>query len=594
MNTTAEPPAPTRALPPTQVQDPPKAVRRKVVIAVHGIGDQVQNGTILEVFAQFTRNYGRAHRVPLGRFYGGAVPVNLGKKAEHPFAFAEMHWADVPRVVVRRGYVLEETKEWATRAVERLEMTRKDGERGVNYQLAGRVVQEMIESIRMIETIAFLARKTGIADFSLNEILANYVNDVQVVAEFERLRDRIVKRFHDTMTRLQQAYPDAEFHVVAHSEGTVVAFLALLKAMWQESPPAWLDQVRGFMTLGSPIDKHIVMWGDLFQLPGRCPYRALKTIEWHNYYDYGDPVGFNLDTARDWMARHGVTAFNFDDNHDHGFSRYYLPGKAHNDYWDDPAVFDHFINTVIRKPETQGTRRLKPLPPGDKPLVWLVAYGVSYAMPLLLLFAGVYAVEQTVLTFNQVGVLPTRLAGDVAGIGFLMAGLTLLARIPRLVNPHQKGSTKWLVFSGLLFCACSGLYWWLTSDTTREALSALPGWVLGLAGWESPGDDILTLGTISFVFLISAVVALWSRKFPRAGMKPLIAWGGGSAILMILLMLNHQQDEAPSIWPVATALTALLLFWWLGALLFDLIFVWHRYIRHEAGSRHLQRIYHAK
>ncbi len=587
MNSTTTLPAPT-------VPPPPAPARWKIIVAVHGIGDQVQNGTILEVFSQFTRNFGRAHRLPLGRFYGGAVPVALGEHTEHPFAFAEIHWADIPRIIVRRGYVLEETKECATRAVERLEFTTGSAGRGVNYQLASRVVEEMIETIRLIETMAFLARKAGLANFSLNEILSDYVNDVQVVAEFERLRGRILGRFDSQMERLAAAYPDAEFHVVAHSEGTVVSYLALLHAMWQNKTPAWLDQVKGYMTLGSPIDKHIILWSDLFGFEGQCPHRARDTIQWHNYYDFGDPVGFNLDTAREWMGRHGVTTFNFPPEHDHGFSRYYLPGKAHNDYWGDPEVFDHFINTVVRAGEEPGDgddkARRETSPPPDRKLVWLVTYFVSYSIPLTLLFAGVYAVEKSVLAFNQMSVLPLRFAGDVIGVAFLIAGLTLLARIPRLVNPHLKGSQKWFWIAGALFVVCSAIYWKCASLTTRDALAALPGFLLEKAGVTDAGDALLTAATIGFVCLLSVVVAWWSRLYPRAGMKPLMLWGGGTATLMIFILLNNKQEEPPSIWPVATALTALLALWWLAALLFDLIFVWHRYIRHEAATQHLRRV----
>ena len=59
---------------------------------------------------------------------------------------------------------------------------------------------------------------------------------------------------------------------------------------------------------------------------------------------------------------------------------------------------------------------------------------------------------------------------------------------------------------------------------------------------------------------------------------------------MILVLLKHKEEDPPSIWPVAMALAGFLALWWLAALLFDLIFVWHRYIRHEAGPQHLRKI----
>ena len=40
-----------------------------------------------------------------------------------------------------------------------------------------------------------------------------------------------------------------------------------------------------------------------------------------------------------------------------------------------------------------------------------------------------------------------------------------------------------------------------------------------------------------------------------------------------------------AVWPVVLATFASLYLWWLAALLFDLIFVWHLYIRHSKMLR---------
>jgi hypothetical protein len=33
------------------------------------------------------------------------------------------------------------------------------------------------------------------------------------------------------------------------------------------------------------------------------------------------------------------------------------------------------------------------------------------------------------------------------------------------------------------------------------------------------------------------------------------------------------------VWPIAVSMAAFIYIWWLAALVFDLVFVWHRYIR---------------
>ena len=56
-----------------------------------------------------------------------------------------------------------------------------------------------------------------------------------------------------------------------------------------------------------------------------------QRIDWRNYYDLGDPVGFQLDTAYEFLRECGCKAFEFPASHDMGFARYPLPGKAHDD-----------------------------------------------------------------------------------------------------------------------------------------------------------------------------------------------------------------------------------------------------------------------
>lgn len=43
------------------------------------------------------------------------------------------------------------------------------------------------------------------------------------------------------------------------------------------------------------------------------------------------------------------------------------------------------------------------------------------------------------------------------------------------------------------------------------------------------------------------------------------------------------------LWPLLFAAAVFLYLWWLAALVFDLAFVWHRYIRHGVGERRLRQ-----
>jgi len=138
-------------------------------------------------------------------------------------------------------------------------------------------------------------------------VLVDYLDDVQLVAEFQVRREAILAKFAAVLAKVDK---NAEIYIVAHSEGTVVSFLALLQAMWAEKTPSWLPQVRGYLTIGSPIDKHLVLWRDLFPwntppvfnpAPPKTEGEKDQRIKWRNYFDYGDPVGFELDYARTWL-----------------------------------------------------------------------------------------------------------------------------------------------------------------------------------------------------------------------------------------------------------------------------------------------------
>src|SRR4029077_18844118 len=152
--------------------------------------------------------------------------------------------------------------------------------------------------------------------------------------------------FRGVLAAGHEAFPSAEIYIVAHSEGTVVSLLGLLQAFRESPLPAWATRVRGLMTLGSPIDKHLLMWPELFGTTAPAAAPAAK-IEWRNYYDYGDPIGFALDDARKWLKRHQWDAvFNFAPSGDIGFTRYPFPGKAHVDYWTDNDLFGPFLQRV--------------------------------------------------------------------------------------------------------------------------------------------------------------------------------------------------------------------------------------------------------
>ena len=310
----------------------------KIFVAVHGIGDQFQNETVQTVAFRVCDYVGQPTAIPLGRFRppGARVGVFLPEPGRDPnldCGFAEIYWADVPRVPAAEKYILEEPRKWARTLVERLRLNSlatgsslQPHER-LSDERVEELLEEMIQGVTVADRIAFLAEKAGLFKFNLKKLLNDFLNDVQVVTEFEEYREQLLEIFALVMEKIFIYFPASEVYIVAHSEGTVVSFIGLLLGLCERA--GWAKMVRGYMTIGSPLNKHVFFWPELFdrfKANKADPDLQRQPIPWKNYYDYGDPIGFDLKPTRKWLAdSKWAPYFQFTDNDDIGFTRYYFP-----------------------------------------------------------------------------------------------------------------------------------------------------------------------------------------------------------------------------------------------------------------------------
>jgi hypothetical protein len=554
----------------------------KLIVAVHGVGDQSSYATLQSVFNQFCRFHGEPSGIPLGAFHNGqstfSVPANERKKLES-LAFAEVYWAGIPREVVKEEHTLEEAKRWATTIIERLRLRNRNASasevcRDQDFELSTQILHEMIGSIAVADRLCYLADRAGIFTFDLRKVLDDYLGDVQIVTEFRTQRQKILDAFKEVMTKAQAHCPNAEIYIIAHSEGTVVALLGLLEAFRKGVQPAWAGQVRGLMTLGSPIDKHLFFWPELF---GAAPpeHAPAQPIRWRNYYDYGDPIGFELDGLREWLARPRADdgarptwrqVFEFEKAHDFGFTRYPFPGKAHVDYWKDGAVFTHFIGTVIDTPAAgQPATRRQPSRPRSISASWVTSWILPYVGVFALLCIAAYVFTKAVFgAMGESGGTSEILAHAVGG-AFLLFGITIAARVPRLTR-----SPGWWAVAGLIAVACGAAFLRIAPpfDASWRLFDVPSGTTRGIAA-------LLVVATTS---VISAIRPQW-------GAAPMVVLGG---VALATLVAYVRNDVHGSIWPVFPAGAAFLYLWWLAALLFDLILAWHLYIRSSLVNRRLR------
>lgn len=624
---------------------PPNTAVEKIIVAVHGIGDQTRYATIQQVVAQFARQFGVYPAVPLGQFYcrvdelqcaapsgvsfvqARAQPVyapEFGssvlegcritvdeKKTDagaelSKLVFTEVYWADVPRAVAKEGFQLEAAEPWANTIVGRVQMHAQTTGAALSLQpsdfgLMKVILKEMLQTLGVLEKLTLLAEKLGLFKFDLKQVLTDYLGDVQLVTEFGQQRSAVVRRFAERLEDLHALYPQAEIHLISHSEGTVVSLLGLLQALDQPEAPGWLKQVRGWMTIGSPIDKHLALWPELLdweKFPGqRCSLE--HQIEWRNYYDYGDPVGFKLDAAYQRFIVSGKwPVFSFrqnqadqEANDDLGFGRYWFPGKAHNDYWVDSGVFSHFITRVVY------SNQLPPAPvPQSKWYVQLFSRVVPYVAAWALLYAGVFVLLKTFnhfldpaeqngdLTWTRDGWLVFRYAG---GVTCLLAGVTVISRVWRLVKPWGMRALAlltggvFLAFFRLLTCNTC----WPSKEMLLQGLPQKPLWQCWVAQGvtclcEQERDGFGHFGMLSVALAVLALGIVSGWLLPKWGMRTLLVPGAAGLVWVLYSSLEKYRDAAHGEFlPVLLAALFFFYVWWLVALIFDLVLVWHRYIR---------------
>ena len=332
-------------------------------------------------------------------FYG--EEVNDEEKGQN-IRFVDLCWADI--MESDADDICQSVDVWAEGLMGRLKL--KNQKAKLNHCEYAKVPSWIIKILSNLVDI-FIILQT-LMSFKIKEveykIFTEFLGDVQLYGEYPITRGKAIRRFHRLMARIEEGHkkelaekglPYSEkptYTIIAHSLGTIMSLDSLLYAhvnpdirtgpshsnfsnlpfpgyLTKEDASRkgdidfintnWVERVKSFVTLGSPIDKYLVMWWlnykyllekDIWKGPVRNP------IKHFNYSDELDPVGHNLDIVEQTVGYQRI----FKKEKDVVFNRYSVFGAAHNEYWKDCELFRAiYANTVARKNDNAQFQEVK-------------------------------------------------------------------------------------------------------------------------------------------------------------------------------------------------------------------------------------------
>ncbi|HRR08768.1 MAG TPA: hypothetical protein PLO56_08760 [Rhodothermales bacterium] len=297
--------------------------------------------------------------------------------------FVDLFWGDITTQLFPKA--AEPVNLWTRALINRVEQRwkaqRRDKVSNSGLYQANVEIQLKVLLDNLRKTLIPIQQVLSLRFRFLSELIFDkFIGDVQLYAEYMTCREDAIKRFHAKMSEVHRAHDMTEmerklmgaeprkpvYHVIAHSLGTVMSLDALVEGAATEAP--WFPFVKNYVTLGSPIDKFLMLWPENYHHLDNLNHPKWKGLIWSerasrvqkirhfNYCDEQDPVGHNLD----FLEKKPVIGHLFETIEDKVFVRYPVPGKAHVDYWTDVELFRHILHvTIDDKPITDPKPRKK-------------------------------------------------------------------------------------------------------------------------------------------------------------------------------------------------------------------------------------------
>ena len=296
---------------------------------------------------------------------------------------------------------------------------------------------------------------------------------------------------------------------------------------------SWVDQVDALVTLGSPIDKFLVLWwfnyrylldpeSWLDEEQRRKLSDPRQRIPHYNYCEEQDPVGHELDVAYTAPAFDRV----FFRAEDRLYCRSALPGLAHLAYWKDLPLFRRILRHAVDGAARGGrdVEEVRRTLASDSSLEWFLPQVYDRILRLTYKIVPGLVIGLDFFAFTwawfasswHVTVLATLLLVGVAWVGRYVLDLSvwwrrvLLAKRPagRPCSPLRRTKERRFRFA---------LRGW--KYLTLASTAALSWFYLSRASADVPW------GRGAFIAALAVTaIALWSLLRPRAGRRPGNVW----------------------------------------------------------------------
>jgi hypothetical protein len=345
------------------------SILHKHIVIVHGIGDQALNETGVNFMNSLCRVLpddepntfkvvnlvGRVENLIKPDSTEPAYVVFTTPKDTYYISFSEVYWQPVTNAYVEahKFRLPVPIFTWAHSINNRI----RGPKRGSNDLAAWRETIDNFETLlHLVRKLAAISKKAEI----LHTVLVNFLGDVEMYTECGAIHNQINEEFGKvlddvapTRDRIAAGNPrqkvpaiqfdDSATYIVAHSEGTVVSWRCMMAAAEAQPNPEWLGSIRGFVTMGSPIDKHHLIWTPVFKAD--TAVRQNRLIRWWNFWDISDPVGYSLSGI--FTGKEPRRNNQFERVFDSGYARYPVPGLAHQGYWEDPEILRKIAQEVL-------------------------------------------------------------------------------------------------------------------------------------------------------------------------------------------------------------------------------------------------------